>query len=403
MALGHLHGLGGLGDLRAQQLVGQVGHHDQGDEPRHQGRQGPAAPGDGHLEIPRQLLGQGVRGHGREEHGAGDAVHLVGRERQEGAHLLRAGIARVAAVGPGQGGHDGHDDAPATGGVAGNGRREHQVRGRQAIAEAQGPPTQQRHEGVGDAGAKAGLDEAPGDEEGQHDEPDDHVHEAAHGVRDAERARQRRHGYADHGHGAHGQGLHDDASDGGDEDGEEVETLHPVGLALGLGVRLGLRLRLGVGFGLYLGVGLSLGLGLGLHLEPGVRLELRLCRRFGLGLCRRLGGSGLGGNRSNRRCGRLGLGLRSGLGGRRRRGLPGRHLAGEELRVGHGHHVRQAEVEHQPQDQGGQGRQGAGPLPALEDTGDGRFGHRVRAHGEPPKGLISCVVYSSVRYCEEAS
>ena len=243
----HLHGVRRLLDLGRIELVDDPRHDQQAEQAGDDRGQSPAGPGDVDLEIAGQLLRKWIGGHRRKKHGAGDAVDLIGGEREKAADLALRAVACFAAIGLRQADHDGHDDAAGARGIAGNGGREHQVGGCQPIAEAQRALAEQDHEVIGDARAQAGLDEAARDEEGQHDQPDHHIREAAQRVRDGQSATHRREGDTHNGHCAHGQRLENDADNGSDEDGQKMQAPQPVGAALGFQSGLGCNLGSGGG------------------------------------------------------------------------------------------------------------------------------------------------------------
>lgn len=110
-------------------------------------------------------------------------------------------------------------------GGAGHGGRDEGLAERQPVRQPQRAPAQPLHEVGRDPVPEAGLHEAAGEEEGDHDQPDHLVGERGEGRGERERAGDDGGGEAEEGPGADGERAEDEAGDGGDEDGEELPGL----------------------------------------------------------------------------------------------------------------------------------------------------------------------------------
>jgi hypothetical protein len=63
-------------------------------------------------------------------------------------------------------------DTAGPGRITGNSRRQHEIRRDQAVAQAQCPSSKRRYKKIGDTTTQPGLNEATGNEKGDHDQPD---------------------------------------------------------------------------------------------------------------------------------------------------------------------------------------------------------------------------------------
>jgi hypothetical protein len=112
------------------------------------------------------------------------------------------------------------------GGDAWHGGRDHEFGQGQPITKSHGSLAQQAHEQQGNAAPQPGLDDASGNEEGEHHQPDQ---VGARGFGDVGKGHDTsKHACrgADDGDGGHGQGGGHDAGDGGDKYREHVPRLH---------------------------------------------------------------------------------------------------------------------------------------------------------------------------------
>ena len=212
--------------LRRIQLVHDVRGERQAREAWHDSCLEPGDPGVCHwvAEVGGQHETQGVLG----SPGEGDARE-VGRRLELGLRQERAElICGLAGQGPrllGEGDDDGEVDPAAPRGGAWHGGAEDSLAHRQAVAQPERALAEHLHEVGRHPVPEPGLHEALGEEEGVDNEPDDVKAEG--GERGLERERLGGNGGRDpsKGPGAHREGPDDQASDRGDEDGEQLPAL----------------------------------------------------------------------------------------------------------------------------------------------------------------------------------
>mmetsp|Transcript_23548 Transcript_23548/g.57688 ORF Transcript_23548/g.57688 Transcript_23548/m.57688 type:complete len:572 (+) Transcript_23548:67-1782(+) len=221
-----LGGVGGVLDLRREQLEHDVRGHRQPHDGGHARRLEPHEPGrhDDHAEGGGELERQQVLGRRRHAHGGGVPAGLQLRLDEVGADL----VGRGAGLGPrvlGQTLDDGEVHAAGARGGGGHGGGQQRLGNGEAVGQAQGGLAQDLHEEGGHAVAQAGLHEALGEEEGEDDEPDDLVGHGAERLLEGEGLGDHGDGQAAESPGAHGQRGEHQARHRGQEDGQQAPRL----------------------------------------------------------------------------------------------------------------------------------------------------------------------------------
>ena len=218
--------VGGLLDGRRVNLRHDPRQRNQRGQAGNDSRQSPGTPVEVDAAVVRELLRQRVTRHCGQEHGRGDGVNLRLGHEQVGTELTaRLGGLVRGAVDLGEGTDNRVNHATGTRCVGGGGGGEHQVGDGHAVGQAEGGFTECTHEEQRDALTQTRNEEAVGDEEGGHDNPDGGVAEAG------QRLILSRHGAGNHcgtqaheRHGRGGQRLENQAENGADEDGEHVHA-----------------------------------------------------------------------------------------------------------------------------------------------------------------------------------
>mmetsp|Transcript_13441 Transcript_13441/g.21946 ORF Transcript_13441/g.21946 Transcript_13441/m.21946 type:complete len:321 (-) Transcript_13441:599-1561(-) len=165
-------GLGGVLDLGGIQHIQNQGHRNEADHTRKGRGERPRPPRDGLANGGSgEVHGQGVGGHGSDEHAGGDARGLEDSHHHVGTHLLLGALLRVRAARHAERLCEGEEDATGARGEGGNGGGQERLGKDERIAEAEGGLAKDGNDGVGDAVTEAGLDETPSEEEGESDEP----------------------------------------------------------------------------------------------------------------------------------------------------------------------------------------------------------------------------------------